>query len=192
MLLVADSGASSSNTLVSSNGTRKSAPSTQTQAHGDHTIDTTSLTHPSDLGVSQNWLARFLNIKPASRILCFNCSRGRTRQELVRLLRKWRDLGITDIQLDRVRNLIFARLDGQNALARKFGLKEVSFAIEMYVVLERGRRAKLSIARFTQRKGSAASFRRVMEAAETSLRVLGVLVGEDGRRREMESVLGGG
>lgn len=187
-MLDEDTGASSSNTLVSSNSTRRDGPS---QGRAGHTIDPTELTHPGDLGVSQNWLARFLNIRPATRTLCFNCGRGRTRQELVRLLRKWKDLGIRDVLLDRPRNLIFARLDGQSTLAKKFGLKEVSFVVEMYVMLERGRRANLSIARFTQRKGAASSFRRIIEAAETSLGQMDVLVKDEAMKKEMESVLVG-
>ena len=142
--------------------------------------------------MSQNWLARFLNIRPASKILCFDCGRGRTRQELVRLLRKWKDLGIRDVLLDRERNLIFARLDGQSTLAKKFGLKEVSFVVEMYVMLERGRRARLSVARFTQRKGAASSFKRIVEAAETSLGQMNVLVKDEEMKKEMQSVLVGG
>jgi len=76
-------------------------------------------------------------------------------------------------------------------LAKKFGLKEVSFVVEMYVMLERGRRANLSIARFTQRKGAASSFRRIIEAAETSLGQMDVLVKDEAMKKEMESVLVG-
>lgn len=63
--------------------------------------------------------------------------------------------------------------------------------VEMYVMLERGRRANLSVARFTQRKGAASSFRRIVEAAETSLGQMDLLVKDEQVRKEMESVLVG-
>lgn len=137
--------------------------------------------------MSQNWLARFLNIKPTTKILSFSCGRGRARQEIVRLLRSWKAFGIRDVVLDRQRNLVFARLGSKNHL----NLREVSFVVEMYVMLERGQRANLSICRFTQRKGAASSFRRILEAVETHLTVKDVLVKDKQARQEMESVLAG-
>lgn len=67
-----------------------------------------------DLGVQRSWLTRFLHIKPASRIMCFETGRGRVRTELVRLLRNWRSYGLRDIVLDREKNLIFGRLAAEN------------------------------------------------------------------------------
>lgn len=67
-----------------------------------------------DLGVQQNWLARFFNIKPASKIICFQRGRGVARQELFRLLRSWRMYGMKDILLDRNRNLIWGGLATPN------------------------------------------------------------------------------
>lgn len=62
-----------------------------------------------------NWLARFLHIKPASKILCFQVGRGRARQELVRLLRdKGKPFGIRDVQFDRMTNVVTARVNRSN------------------------------------------------------------------------------
>ncbi|KAB8337240.1 hypothetical protein FH972_021542 [Carpinus fangiana] len=138
-----------------------------------------------DLGVQQNWLARFFNIKPASKVMCFSRGRGVARQELVRLLRSWRMYGMKDVVLDRGRNLIWGRLASPNYL----GIKEVQFVIELFVVLEHGRRAHLSLARFTQRSGAASSFRKVVDTVDVVLKGKGLLVEEGVRRREMEAIL---
>lgn len=71
-------------------------------------------TDSRDLGVQRSWLTRFLHIKPASKILCFDTGRGRVRTELVRLLRNWRLYGLRDVVLDREKNLIFGRLASEN------------------------------------------------------------------------------
>ena len=39
--------------------------------------------------VQMNWLSRFLHIKPASKTLCFQVTRGKVRGDLFRLLRDW-------------------------------------------------------------------------------------------------------
>jgi hypothetical protein len=41
-------------------------------------------------------------------------SRKRARQEVAMLLRKWRKYGMTDIQVDKERNIIFARVGTEN------------------------------------------------------------------------------
>lgn len=154
----------------------------------NHTLDAAEQNDPRDLGVQQSWLARFFHLKPASHALCFCVGRGRARQEIVRVLRGWKQFGMRDVILDRARNLVFARLDAVNHL----GIKEVSFVVEMYVMLEQGRKARLSVCRFTQRKGAASSFRRVIEAVESVLRGKGVLVDRGEMWREMEGVLASG
>lgn len=160
---------------------------TDTFRRQNHTLDQSEQNDPGSLGVQRNWLARFLNIKPATRVLCFSTSRGRSRQELVRLLRSWRRYGIQDVLVDRARNLVYARLDAVNHL----GIREVSFVIEIYVILKAGRRAGLSVARFTQQKGATSSFRRVTDAVEGMLRGKGVLMERGEAWREMEAVLMG-
>ncbi len=71
------------------------------------------------------------------------------------------------------------------------GIKEVSFVAELFVVLEHGRRAQLCMARFTQRKGAASSFSRVVDTLEVVLKGRGLLVEEAEKTREMEGILGG-
>ncbi len=45
-------------------------------------------------------------------------------------------------------------------------IKEVCFAAEIMTVIEHGRRNHLSIIRFTQEKGAASSFHRVVDTIE--------------------------
>lgn len=61
--------------------------------------------------------------------------------------------------------------------------------VEIYVILKEGRRAGLSVARFTQQKGAASSFRRVTDAVEGMLRGRGCMVERGEKWREMEAVL---
>lgn len=64
--------------------------------------------------VQQNWLARLFRVKPATRHLCFSMPRRRARQEVAILLREWRQFGIKDVEVDKERNIIFARVGAQN------------------------------------------------------------------------------
>jgi serine/threonine-protein kinase HSL1, negative regulator of Swe1 kinase len=64
--------------------------------------------------VHQNWLARLFRVKPAMRYLCFNISRKRTRQEIAILMREWRKYGMKDVQVDKERNIVFARVGQKN------------------------------------------------------------------------------
>ncbi len=57
-------------------------------------------------------------------------------------------------------------------------------------MLEHGRRANLSVARFTQTRGAASSFRKVVDALETRLASKGLLVEDEGRRKEISEVVG--
>ncbi|KAK0668583.1 putative serine/threonine-protein kinase [Cercophora samala] len=114
--------------------------------------------------VQQNWLARLFRVKPAMRYLCFAIAKRRARQEMVILLRDWRKYGIKDVEVDKERNIIFARVAAKNYL----NLKEVAFAVELMTVIEHGKRNQLCIARFTQEKGAASSFHKVVEAINTA------------------------
>ena len=67
---------------------------------------------PSD--IQMNWLSRFLHIKPASKTLCFQVTRGKVRGDLVRLLRDWQRFGVRDVTFDRNDNTINARVDKTN------------------------------------------------------------------------------
>lgn len=155
------------------------------QTRRDHAIEDTSRADPRDMGVQQHWLARFLHIKPATRVTCFQTTRGRALGQIVRLLDNWRVHGIRDVLVDKAHNLIFGRLDAVNAL----GLKEVDFVIELFVILQQGRRKGLSIARWTQRKGAASSFRRVVQEVEARFESKNLLVKDKSARKEMEVLL---
>lgn len=64
--------------------------------------------------VKQNWLTRLFRVKPATSYVCMNLSRRKARQEVAILLREWRRYGIRDIQVDKQRNIIFARVAAKN------------------------------------------------------------------------------
>ncbi|KAF2017300.1 Pkinase-domain-containing protein [Aaosphaeria arxii CBS 175.79] len=132
-----------------------------------------------------NWLSRFLHIKPASGVLCFQLGRGKVRNDLVRLLRDWQRFGVRDVTFDRQANTINARIDKNNHLR----IKPVSFVIELFVVLEQGRRASLCLARFTQIRGAASSFRKVVDVIEDVCRSRTMLVEDEVRKAQMCEVL---
>ena len=58
-------------------------------------------------------------------------------------------------------------------------------------VIEHGKRPHLSIARFTQERGAASSFRKVVETLEQVLRYRGMLVSDDRKVRMMIKTLNG-
>ncbi|OWY45233.1 Pkinase-like protein [Alternaria alternata] len=135
--------------------------------------------------IQMNWLSRFLHIKPASKTLCFHIGRGKVRQDLVRLLRDWQRFGVQDVSLDREVNSISARIDKSNHLK----IKPVTFVIELFVVLEHGRRANLCLARFTQTRGAASSFRKVVDIVEDVCRARCMLVEDEEKKASMMAVL---
>lgn len=62
-----------------------------------------------------NWLSRFLHIRPASKILCFQVGRGKAKHDMVKLLRDWQRFGVRDVRYDQeTRNNIHARVDKNN------------------------------------------------------------------------------
>lgn len=142
---------------------------------------------PPLAGSERSWFARFFHLKPAIKILCFSIPRGRARKELVNLLQAWQRHGISEVQCSRETNTITARVDKQNAL----DIKPVSFRIELFVVLEHGRKVGLSIARFVQTKGAASGFKRVLDVVDNVMRGEGYLV-EDGEKwNALCEVIGG-
>lgn len=56
-------------------------------------------------------------------------------------------------------------------------------------VIEHGKRSHLSIARFTQERGAASSFHKVVETLEIVLKCRGMLVGDDRKKRMMVKTL---
>ncbi|KAF2465924.1 Pkinase-domain-containing protein [Lindgomyces ingoldianus] len=135
--------------------------------------------------LQMNWLSRFLHIKPANKILCFQIGRGKVRQDLVRLLRDWQRFGVRDVSYDRKSNSINAHIDKNNHLK----IKPVSLVIELFVVLEHGRRANLCLARFTQTRGAASSFRKVVDIVENVCRARSMLVEDEDKKSAMCEVL---
>ncbi|KAF2005331.1 serine/threonine-protein kinase GIN4 [Amniculicola lignicola CBS 123094] len=135
--------------------------------------------------IQTNWLSRFLHIKPASKIVCFCVGRGKVRQDLVRLLRDWERFGVQDVTFDRKTNVINARVDKTNHLK----IKPVSIVIELFVILEHGRRASLCLARFTQTRGAASSFRKVVDIITDVCQARGMLVEDEEKKSAMCEVL---
>ncbi|KAI1823693.1 hypothetical protein F4861DRAFT_509466 [Xylaria intraflava] len=133
----------------------------------------------------QNWLARLFRVKPATKYLCFSISRRRARQEMVILLKEWRKYGIRDVQVDRGRNIVFARVGQKNYL----NMKEVAFAVEVMTVIEHGRRNQLCIARFTQERGAASSFHKVVDTMNSVFSVRNLLVVEKRKSKMMIKTL---
>jgi len=148
----------------------------------------------------QNWLARFLRIKPAVSVMCFQVSKVRARKEVIGVFRDWKKYGMRDVVVDKVAGRIWARVDVKNCMllsplpCSRFSLfllpslhrlltpptalhiPSLSLACEFHTLLHRGRRANLAIARFTQEKGAKSSFERVVAALEEVLKTRGLLV----------------
>lgn len=68
-------------------------------------------------------------------------------------------------------------------------VKPVHFACEIMTVIEHGKKSPLSIARFTQEKGAASSFQKVVDTLETVLKSRGMLVSDDRKKRMMIKTL---
>ncbi|KAH9884872.1 hypothetical protein F4778DRAFT_523127 [Xylariomycetidae sp. FL2044] len=133
----------------------------------------------------QSWLARLFRVKPATKHLCFAISKRRARQEIAILLKEWRQHGIKDLQVDKARNIVFARVGKHNVLH----IKEVSFAAEIMTVIEHGKHHPLSIVRFTQEKGAASSFHKVMKAVHDEFTSRHLLVINKQRAKMMVKTL---
>jgi hypothetical protein len=101
------------------NRTEKIAKTRNSREHGIMSGTSHSAWSESDGGirkieVQQNWLARLFRVKPAMRHLCFNILKRRARQEVAILLREWRKYGVRDVEVDKERNIIFARVGAKN------------------------------------------------------------------------------
>lgn len=120
-------------------------------------------------------------------MLCFSIPRGRARQELVILLREWQRHGVRDLEYSRQTNTITARIDKDNSL----DIKPVTFRIELFVVLEHGRKVGLSIARFVQVKGAASGFRRALEVVDGVMRGRGWLIEDEEKVKALSQIVGG-
>ncbi|KAH8684631.1 hypothetical protein BGZ60DRAFT_548313 [Tricladium varicosporioides] len=146
----------------------------------------TQSSHPEDprgrqIEPQQNWLAKLFKVKPNARFICFSVSKRRARQEITTILREWKRYGIKDIQIDKQRNIVFGKVGAKNFL----DMREVAFAGEIMTVVEHGKRSHLSIARFTQERGAASSFQKVVETLESVLKCRGMLVADERKKRMM-------
>ena len=77
----------------------------------------------------QTFLARLFRVKPAVDYLCFNLSRRRARQEMTRLLKEWRQFGMTDIVTDKHRQMIFAKVAKNNCEYLPF---QINFLVGLF------------------------------------------------------------
>jgi hypothetical protein len=68
-------------------------------------------------------------------------------------------------------------------------LKEVAFAAEIMTVIEHGRRNQLCIARFTQERGAASSFHKVVDTMNSVFSVRNLLVVEKRKIKMMIKTL---
>ncbi|KAI0975822.1 hypothetical protein F4678DRAFT_418654 [Xylaria arbuscula] len=157
----------------------------------------------------QSWLARLFRVKPATKYLCFSISRRRARQEIVILLKEWRKYGIRDVEVDKERNIVFARvgesncklfpvlpqtmtLQGSSELIRHLpdlNMKQVAFAAEIMTVIEHGKRGHLCIVRVTQERGAASSFHKVVDTMNSVFSNRGLLVVEKRKIKMMIKTL---
>lgn len=94
-----------------------SNPSSNTVQHSRKTTDDTGVSVPPPRVIQpqpQNWLARFLRIKPAVNIMCFQISKVRARKEVAAIFREWRRYGLRDIVIDKAAGRIWARVAEKN------------------------------------------------------------------------------
>ncbi|KAL7920839.1 hypothetical protein ACQKWADRAFT_328515 [Trichoderma austrokoningii] len=140
-----------------------------------------------NIEVKQNWLTRLFRVKPATSYICMMLSRKRARQEVAILLREWRKrrYGIKGIQVDKERNIVFARVAAKNCL----NLKEVAFAAEVMTVIEHGKKQPLSIIRFTQERGAASSFHKVVDTMRIVFTDRNLVVKDRGKQKMMIKTL---
>ncbi|KAH8695063.1 putative serine/threonine protein kinase [Talaromyces proteolyticus] len=136
-------------------------------------------------GVNQNWFARFFHVKPATRAIAFNIPKARSRKEINKTLREWKQYGMDDVHLDKTENIIYGRVAETNFLH----LRPVEFSVEFYTVLEHGRHANLSVVRFRQERGAASSFHKVVDTLEMFMKRRGYTVEDPARSKKMVKVL---
>jgi serine/threonine-protein kinase HSL1, negative regulator of Swe1 kinase len=76
--------------------------------------------------ISQNWLARFFRIKPATRVMCLQVSKARARKDVIRVLRDWRKYGLRDVVCERRAggDIIRARVDACNCKFAKESFRD--------------------------------------------------------------------
>lgn len=65
-------------------------------------------------GVNQNWFARFFYVKPAMRSVAFSIPKAKSRKEVYRTLREWKQYGMENVHLDKAENIIYGRVSETN------------------------------------------------------------------------------
>ncbi|KAI1099300.1 Pkinase-domain-containing protein [Jackrogersella minutella] len=133
----------------------------------------------------RSWLARLFRVKPAVRYLCFSIPSVVVRKEITKLFNKWSRHGLKDIVVDKDHSIIFARVDKKNHL----NMKELTFATEIMKVIEHGTRHALCLVRFTQERGSATTFNKVVETLESMFRSANQLVTDKATTKMMIKTL---
>jgi len=83
----------------------------------------------------QNWLARFLRIRPAVNIMCFQVSKVKARKEVANVFREWRKYGMRDIVVDKAAGRIWARVDVKNCMLPFFPLCFTLLSSPHYLLL---------------------------------------------------------
>jgi serine/threonine-protein kinase HSL1 (negative regulator of Swe1 kinase) len=68
-------------------------------------------------------------------------------------------------------------------------MKPVSFAAELFPVAEHGRRVNLTVVRFTQEKGAASSFYKVVDTLQTVLEKRNVIIGDKKKAKKLVKLL---
>lgn len=79
-----------------------------------------------------------------------------------------------------------------NLMDADLNLKEVSFAAEVMMVIEHGKKQPLSIIRFTQERGAASSFHRVVDTMGLIFETRGLLVADRTKQKMMIKTLNSG
>lgn len=68
-------------------------------------------------------------------------------------------------------------------------LKEVAFAAEVMTVIEHGKKQPLSIVRFTQERGAASSFHKVVETMTAIFEARNLVVADKSKQKMMIKTL---
>ena len=156
--------------------------------------------------ISQNWFTKFLHIKPASKLICISMSKAKARKEVVKILKEWKKYGLRDVVSESQPgsgDMVRGRVDAMNCKnlftpgywTLKFPwanevsdlhLKPVHFHAHLFTVLEHGRKCNLSVIRFTQERGAASSFYKVVDTLEAVLKERELTVEDPVKRRGIE------
>jgi len=77
-------------------------------------VDSSKSLHERQIEPQQSWIAKLFNIKPATKLVCFQVTKIRARQEITRVLKEWKRYGLRGVQTDKERNIVFGRVAAKN------------------------------------------------------------------------------